>query len=150
MSESRARRASALESALGPLTDSLDDRRVVEVMFNADGGVWVERVGEGVVRTRFTVSAAGAERMLRLVASEVLVELNAEGSSLSAKPPTPWGARLRAAIPPIVDAPVFALRKPARVVSLDDCVNRGTLSGRQHRALADAVRTHDKMAGRAP
>ena len=126
LSASQARRASALKSALGPLTDLLDDPRVVEVMLNADGVVWVERVGEGVVRTRITVSAADAERMLRLVASEVLVELNPQSPSLSAKLPSPWGARLQAAIPPIVDAPVFALRKPARIVfSLDDYVSRG-------------------------
>ena len=125
LSESQARRASALKSALGPLTALLDDPRVVEVMLNADGVVWVERVGEGVVRTRITVSAADAERMLRLVASEVLVELNPQSPSLSAKLPPPWGARLQAAIPPIVDAPVFALRKPARIVfSLDDYVSR--------------------------
>jgi len=51
----------------------------------------------------------------------------------------------------IVDAPFLALRKPARIVFwLDDCVNRGILSGRQHRALADAVRAHDTMPGRVP
>jgi len=71
-SESQARRASALKSALGPLTDLLDDPRVVEVMLKADGVVWVERVGGGVVRTHITVSAADVDRMLRLVASEVL------------------------------------------------------------------------------
>jgi Flp pilus assembly CpaF family ATPase len=32
LSENQARRASALKSALGPLTDLLDDPRVVEVM----------------------------------------------------------------------------------------------------------------------
>ncbi len=146
LSESQARRASALKSALGPLTDLLDDPRVVEVMLNADGVVWVERVGEGVVRTRITVPAADADRMLRLVASEVLVELNPQNPSLSAKLPPPWGARLQAAIPPIVDAPVFALRKPARIVfSLDDYVSRGILSPRQRAALADAVRAHDNI-----
>ncbi len=146
LSESQARRASALKSALGPLTDLLDDPRVVEVMLNADGVVWVERVGEGVVRTRITVSAADADRMLRLVASEVGVELNPQSPSLSAKLPPPWGARLQAAIPPIVDAPVFALRKPARIVfSLDDYVSRGILSPRQRSALADAVRAHDNI-----
>jgi type IV secretion system protein VirB11 len=92
------------------------------------------------------MSAADAERMLRLVASEVLVELNPQSPSLSAKLPAPWGARLQAAIPPIVDAPVFALRKPARVVfSLEDYVARRILSPRQAGALADAVRAHDNI-----
>ncbi len=146
LSESQARRASALKSALGPLTELLDDPRVVEVMLNADGVVWVERVGEGVVRTRITVCSADADRVLRPVASEVLVELNPQSPSLSAKLPQPWGARLQAAIPPIADAPVFALRKPARIVfSLDDYVSRGILTPRKRCALADAVRAHDNI-----
>ena len=43
LSESQARRASALKSTLGPLATFLDDPRVVEVMLNADGVVWAER-----------------------------------------------------------------------------------------------------------
>ncbi|MGD0677752.1 MAG: hypothetical protein ABSC94_20230 [Polyangiaceae bacterium] len=140
LSESQARRASALRSALGPLIALLDDPQVVEVMLNANGVVWIEKLGEGVLRTPARMSAADAERMLRLVASEVLVELNSQQPSPSAKLPAPWGARLQAAIPPIVDAPVFALRKPARVVfSLGDYVSRGVLSPRQRDALESAV-----------
>jgi type IV secretion system protein VirB11 len=157
LSESQARRASALRSALGPLIALLDDPRVVEVMLNADGVVWIEKLGEGVLRTPARMSAADAERMLRLeraaahrrlreVASEVLVELNSQHPSLSAKLPAPWGARLQAAIPPIVDAPVFALRKPARVVfSLGDYVSRAILSPRQRDALEFSVLARDNI-----
>src|SRR5579859_5048188 len=145
-SESQTRRTSALRSALGPLLVYLDDPAVVEIMLNADGIVWIEKLGRGVLRTPVAMLATDAERMLRLVASEVLVELNAQSPSLSAKLPHPWAARLQAAIPPIVDAPVFALRKPARIVfSLDDYVSRGILSPRQRGALADAVRAHDNI-----
>jgi type IV secretion system protein VirB11 len=115
-------------------------------MLNADGVVWVDKLGEGMLRTPVTMLAPDAERMLRLVASEVLVELNAQAPSLSAKLPPPWGARLQAAIPPIVDAPVFALRKPARIVfSLDDYVNQGILLPAQRDALRAAVRNRDNI-----
>jgi P-type conjugative transfer ATPase TrbB len=145
-SESQARRASALKSALGPLLEFLDDDLVVEVMLNADGAVWIEKIGTGMKRTGVRMHPAGAERMLRLVASEVLVELNPQSPSLSAKLPAPWSARLQAAIPPIVDAPVFALRKPARVVfSLDHYVSQGILLPRQKDALIRAVRAHDNI-----
>jgi hypothetical protein len=40
--ESRARRSSALESALAPLAEFLDDPHGAEIMVNADGSVWVE------------------------------------------------------------------------------------------------------------
>ena len=115
-------------------------------MLNADGAVWVDRLGEGMVRTPVLMAAGDAERMLRLVASEVLVELNPQNPSLSAKLPPPWGARLQGAIPPIVDAPVFALRKPASLVfSLDDYVASGILLPRQRDALAAAVRARDNI-----
>jgi P-type conjugative transfer ATPase TrbB len=145
-SESQTRRSSALKSALGPVLPYLDDPRVVEVMLNADGVIWVDKLGQGMLRTPAVMLAADAERMLRLVASEVLVELNAQSPSLSAKLPAPWGARLQAAIPPIVDAPVFALRMPARVVfSLDDYVSQGILLRPQREALAAAVRARDNI-----
>lgn len=146
LTEAQSRRASALKSALGPIGAFLDDPCVVEVMLNADGVVWVERIGQGVVRTAATMLRSDADRMLRLVASEVGSELNAGQPSLSAKLPPPWGARLQAAIPPIVDAPVFALRKPARVVfSLSDYVAAGILTPRQREVLERAVGAHENI-----
>jgi Flp pilus assembly CpaF family ATPase len=59
------------ESQVRPLTALLDAPRIVEVMLNADGVVWVDRIGEGLLRTPVTMGAGDAERMLRLVASEV-------------------------------------------------------------------------------
>ncbi len=145
-SESQARRATALKSALGPILEFLNDDSVVEVMLNADGAVWIDQVGAGMRRTHVRMPAPDAERMLRLVASEMLVELNADKPSLSAKLPAPWGARLQASIAPIVDAPVFALRKPPKVVfSLDDYVRKEILSPAARDALVAAVERHDNI-----
>ncbi len=66
-------------------------------MGNADGVVWVDRLGEGLSRAAVRVSPSDAERMLRLVAAEMGSEFNAQSPSLSAKLPPPWGARLQAA-----------------------------------------------------
>jgi P-type conjugative transfer ATPase TrbB len=145
-SESQTRRADALESALGPLKAFLTDERVVEIMLNADGVVWVDKLGEGLLRTAVRMAPLHAERMLRLVASEMRLELNAQHPSLSAKLPPPWGARLQAAIPPIIDAPVFALRKPARVVfSLGDYVDKRILLPAERDALVKAVHARDNI-----
>jgi type IV secretion system protein VirB11 len=145
-SESQSRRSSALESALEPLREFLSDDRVVEVMLNPDGAIWVEAVGRGMRRAGVGMGPGEAERMLRMVASELGVELTAASPSLSGKLPAPWGARVQAAIPPIVDAPVFALRKPARVVfSLADYRARGVLSERGEAALREAVAGHQNI-----
>ncbi len=146
LAESQVRRATALQSALGPIAQYLADERIVEVMLNADGTVWVDKVGEGLLRTPVQMDAIRAERMLRMVASEMLIELNAENPSLSAKLPLPWSVRLQASIPPIVEAPVFALRKPARFVfSLDDYVQKKILLPKQRDALVAAVLAHDNI-----
>jgi hypothetical protein len=74
----------------------LRDPKVVEIILNADGRIWVDRLGEGVGATDACMGPADAERMLRLVASEILVELNAAAPSLAAKLPAPYAARLQA------------------------------------------------------
>jgi type IV secretion system protein VirB11 len=85
--ESQARRTAALASALGDLRTLLEDDRVVEILLNADGRLWVEKLGEGMFRTPVRMQPAEAERMLRLVAAEAAVELTAASPSLSAKLP---------------------------------------------------------------
>lgn len=138
--EGQARRSSALRSALSPILPFLEDDAVIEIMLNADGSVWVERAKAGMSRSQVLMSPEEAERMLRLIAAEMRLELNAGKPSLSAKLPAPWSARVQAAIPPIVEAPVFAVRKPARVVlSLEDYVAAGILTEEQRQALVRAV-----------
>jgi len=145
-SETQLRRAAALESALRPIAPFLSDPKVVEIMLNADGRIWVDRLGEGMSVTGARMGPPGAERMLRLVASEMLIELNASAPSLAAKLPPPYSARLQASMPPLVDAPTFALRKPAHVVfSLADYVAKGILTPGQRGAIAAAVENHDNI-----
>lgn len=138
VSESQARRHASLRTAVGPIVRFLDDDSVVEIMLNADGRVWVEKAGAGM-SSAGTMSREDALRMLRLVATEMNVELSDRNPSLGGKLPL-WGARVQASIPPVVEAPVFALRKPARVVfTLDDYRSRGILTGRQVELLRSAV-----------
>jgi type IV secretion system protein VirB11 len=137
--ETQSRRQASLRTAVAPIARHLADDTVVEIMLNADGRVWVERAGEGM----FEAGRMGPEdalRMLRLVATEMNTELSDRNPSLAGKLPI-WGARVQASIPPVVEAPVFALRKPARVVfGLDEYVARGILTRLEADALRAAVR----------
>jgi type IV secretion system protein VirB11 len=103
-SETQARRALVLRAALGPLAALLTDDLVVEVMLNADGAVWVERIGHGMTRTDLRMAPPDAERMLRLIASEMRLELHAASPSLSAKLPPPFGVSGRPDPPDSVQA----------------------------------------------
>jgi type IV secretion system protein VirB11 len=115
-------------------------------MLNADGAVWVERRGDGMQRTNVRMNPVSAEAMLRLVAADAGVELTASSPVLAAKLPPPWAARLQAFLPPVVDAPVFAMRMPARTVfTLPDYLRAGILTPEQSRAIVTAVAAHQNI-----
>ncbi len=129
-----------LRTALGPLLLArLEDPGVAEVMLNPDGRVWIDRFDVGLVESTLTISAADAERILRLVAHHVAAEIHAERPRLSAELPG-TGERFEGLMPPLVAAPTFSIRKPASLVfSLDDYVRTGVMTQREGEVLADAV-----------
>jgi type IV secretion system protein VirB11 len=123
----------------------LDDDRVIEIALNADGGVWVERVGERMARTPVRISPADASRMLMLVAHTMNTEIGPAKPSLAALIPG-WDTRLQAMVPPVVSAPVFTIRKPPkRIFSLADYQSRGILTSGQADAIRAAVRDRQNI-----
>lgn len=117
-----------LRTALGPLILArLEDPGVAEVMLNPDGRVWVDRFDQGLVATDLVVSPADGERVVRLVAHHVGVEVHAGRPRLSAELPGS-GERFEGLLPPLVIGPCFSIRKPAsRVFSLADYVRAGVM-----------------------
>jgi len=89
--------------AFSPLSTYLSDPKVVEVMLNPDGIVWVERLGMGMSRADTRLQPEVAENMLRYVAAQLKSELTYERSTLSGKVPL-FNARVQAFMPPLVAA----------------------------------------------
>ena len=57
-----ARRRSALARALGPaIADALDAPDVVEALINADGRLWLDRIGAGLIETPHILSPQDRE-----------------------------------------------------------------------------------------
>lgn len=141
-SEASSRGARMLRTALGPsIAAWLDDASVIEVMLNPDGRLWVDRLGEGISDTGMTLSAADGERIVRLVAHHVGVEVHARNPRVSAELPE-GGERFEGLLPPVVAAPAFAIRKPAvAVFTLDDYACTGIMSAAEAAALRDGVAT---------
>src|SRR5690606_28189285 len=84
-------------------------------------------------------SAADGERIIRLVAHHVGVEIHSGCPRVSAELPE-TGERFEGLIPPVVAAPSFAIRKPAvAVFSLDDYVTADIMTGAQADILRRAV-----------
>ncbi|MDU6242556.1 MAG: P-type conjugative transfer ATPase TrbB, partial [Bradyrhizobium sp.] len=138
--QTASRGARMLRTALGPAIELLlDDASVVEVMLNPDGRLWADRLANGLVDTGETVSAADGERIIRLVAHHVGLEVHAGSPRVSAELPG-TGERFEGLIPPVVAAPTFAIRKPAvAVFTLDQYVADGIMSPAQARGLRKAV-----------
>jgi len=141
-----ARRASMLKTAFGPVIGAaLDDENVIEIMVNPDGALWIERHETGRVREDKTLNRQDIERIIRLVASHVGFDCNKEHPVVSAELPG-TGERFEGVLPPVVLGPTFAIRKPAGwVISLDDYIEAGVITGAQALVLKSAVKTRDNI-----
>src|ERR1700743_1049599 len=140
-SEAFARGARMLRTALGPAIASyLEDLSIVEVMLNPDGRLWIDRLSGSLEDTGCRVTPADAERIVRLVAHHVGVEVHANSPRVSAELPES-GERFEGLVPPVAAAPCFAIRRPAvAVFTLSDYVAAGIMTEAQAELLRAGVR----------
>jgi P-type conjugative transfer ATPase TrbB len=143
--EAQDRRRAMLRTAMGiDIAAALADPTVIEVMVNPDGGLRLDRLGEGRSDTGVRLGVAEVERIIRLVASHMRIEVHAGNPIVSAElPPRNEGVageRFEGILPPVALAPCFTIRKPAaRIYSLDDYVADQILSPLQAAMLRQAV-----------
>src|SRR5437016_11406222 len=141
-----SRGARMLRTAFGPaIARFLEDPSVVEVMLNPDGRLWIDRLSSGLADTGEIVSAPDGERIVRLVAHHVGAEVHAGSPRVAAELPE-TGERFEGLLPPVVEAPAFAIRKPAvSVFTLEDYVDAGIMTPGQASALKIAVETRKNI-----
>jgi type IV secretion system protein TrbB len=149
-----------LRTAFGPaIAGFLEDLTIVEVMLNPDGRLWIDRLSEGLSDTGQFVSAQDGERIVRLVAHHVGVEVHAGRPRVSAELPE-TGERFEGLLPPVVAAPAFAIRKGIMIARQADALRRavgarqnilvagGTSSGKTtltNALLAEVAKTSDRV-----
>jgi P-type conjugative transfer ATPase TrbB len=136
----RERHHRMLRTALGPvIADLLEQADVTDVLLNPDGKLWVGRLGAGRSATGAELSPADAERIVRLIASHMGVEVHRERPMIEAELPE-TGERFHGALPPVASQPTFAIRKPAaRIYPLADYVSAGIMTAFQAGFLRQAV-----------
>ncbi|WP_461426615.1 P-type conjugative transfer ATPase TrbB [Gymnodinialimonas sp.] len=129
-----------LRTALGPnIASWLEDPAVVEVMLNPDGRLWIDRLETGLADTDEFIASSDAERIIRLVAHHIGVEVHASSPRISAELPG-TGERFEGLLPPIVAAPTFAIRRPAvAIFTLDDYVISNVMTSSAAQILRDAI-----------
>ena len=90
-SQTVARGARMLRSALGPaIAHLLRDDRIIEVMLNPDGHIWVDLLSEGLADTGEILSAEDGERIIRLVAHHVGAEVHTRSPPCFGRTPGKW------------------------------------------------------------
>src|SRR5512144_1645334 len=138
--EQQRRQREKLRRELGPVVlRQLHDPRVVEVMLNPDGTLWVDMLGEGLRDTGETLSPAQAENLLGTVAALLGTVITAERPLLEGELPLD-GSRFQGVLPPVVAQPVVAIRKRAvQVFTLEDYVTGDLLTETHAEAIRHAV-----------
>lgn len=135
----RSRQMEALRRNIGAdLIGWLEDKKVVEVMLNPDGGLWVDAMGEGMRRVG-EMDAIRALSIINSVAALLGAVVTADTPILECELPLD-GSRFEALIPPLVRQPTFTIRKKALLVfTLDDYVAKGIMTKCQREAIETAV-----------
>src|SRR5579862_3248820 len=114
-SERSVRIQEKLRRELGPsICALLSEPDVVEIMLNPDGRLWVERLGANM-ESFGEMAAHQAEAMMATIASTLRTTLTRENPILECELPLD-GSRFEGLIPPVVSAPVFAIRRKALTV----------------------------------
>ncbi|HHS8488562.1 P-type conjugative transfer ATPase TrbB [Legionella anisa] len=131
-----------LRRDLGPLIENaLNDPRTVEIMLNADGRLWQERLGEAM-HCIGNIVEARAESIIKTVAGFHGKEVTRFNPILEGELPID-GSRFAGQLPPIVSKPTFAIRKKAiSVFSLEDYVQAQIMTEAQCTVIKKAVVKH--------
>lgn len=137
---------SAFREITQEVTDSQKKKlHLTEIMANADGKLFLEVDGT-MVDTGVVLSESRRDQILRLLAGHKGVTIGPDNPSLNARLPLYGGCRFQGHIPPVVAAPAFSIRMPAKVqFTLDQLVAKGTITEAENDFLVDAIQTKKTM-----
>jgi len=118
----------------------LADPKVVEIMVNDDGRVWVERLGEGSAPSGDELPPQRVHALLNVLAHMLGTVITPEQPILEGEIPED-GSRIEGVIPPVALAPTLSIRRRASLVfSLDSYVESGRMTAVARDSLRAAVR----------
>ncbi|HCM7206528.1 TPA: P-type conjugative transfer ATPase TrbB [Salmonella enterica subsp. enterica serovar Typhimurium str. D23580] len=140
-----ARAIEKLRRDLGPVVmGALNDPKTVEVLLNPDGTLWQERLGERMCQIG-TMTPQRAEAVVKTVAGyhgKTVTRLN---PLVEGELPID-GSRFAGQLPPVVEAPTFAIRKKAvAIFTLDQYVEAGIMTREQADCIKAAVKAHKNI-----
>ena len=135
------RAKSKLERDAREILSALKDPETVEIMVNADGRIWQEKLGQKIQHIG-NIQAAQVEAVIKTVAGFHGKEVNRFSPMIEGEFPID-NSRFAGQLPPIVSSPTFAIRKKAiKIFTLEQYVETGVLSPRHCDVIKEAVRKH--------
>jgi type IV secretion system protein TrbB len=140
-----ARLHDKLSRELGPeVCACLSDASVIEILLNADGTLWVERGGRPPSRLG-SLAPIRAEAALATIAAAHKTTITRQNPILECELPLD-GSRFEGLIPPVVSAPVFAIRrKAAAIFSLADYAAAGIMTEGQKTIIEWAAANRENI-----
>lgn len=131
-----------LRRDLGPILEAaLNDPKTVEIMLNADGKLWQERLGEKM-RCIGEMKPERADAVIRSVAGYHGKVVTRSKPMIEGELPTD-GSRFAGQLPPVVHAPTFAIRKKAvAIFTLEQYVEREIMTVEQYETIKKAIAAH--------
>ena len=118
---------------------ALADPQTIEIMLNADGALWQESFGQKM-RQIGTMQPGHAEAVMRTIAACLDTTITRKNPMIEGELPLD-GSRFAGQIPPVVSAPIFAIRKKASAIfTLDDYVASDILTPAHKDIIVAAVR----------
>lgn len=129
---------------MGPvIAGALNDERVVEIMVNPDGKLWIERLGEEM-NVAGEITSSQTAMIISLVASALGTTVTTGNPIIEGELPAEDplnGSRFEGLYPPVVKKASFTIRKKAsRVIPLEDYVLNGIMSREIMKGIKSAVK----------
>ncbi len=145
VSETTARARRKLERDMGSvMVTALQDPKTVEILLNADGRIWQERLGEPM-KCIGSLHQAQGEAIIRTVASCLDKTVTPTTPVVEGELPLD-GSRFAGQLPPVVAAPTFAIRKKAvAIFTLEQYLEAEILSKKHYERLKAAVQNHETV-----
>lgn len=135
-----------IQSSFGnELFEIYSNPKLMEMMFNSDGKLFYQMIGEPAQEYKQAIPASRIERIIKIAAHIGNHTLSYKSPILETTLPFD-GARFSATIPPITVVPTFSIRKKAlRIFSLQEYIENGGLTESQYEIIKEAVRTHKNI-----
>lgn len=123
------------------LVTALNDPKTVEIMVNADGRVWQEKLGEPMINIG-SLRPTLAEAIIKTVAGYHSKEVTKLKPIIEGEFPLD-GSRFAGQLPPVVTSPTFAIRKKAiAIFTLEQYRDQSIMTDKQYQKLKLAIAQH--------